>query len=133
MCRTDDRKRKISFCDSICGMYLLFFDWFYRNNSKLDDKKVDCPFCKKEVLKAELKAHLIRNHSMRCPMENQLKGQFQCPICLEDVTQSDAKAPQCGHVMHATCEEKLPKKLIRGKSCIKCPICRKSSCTIKLY
>lgn len=118
---------------------------------------VDCPFCKEFISKNKLKEHLIRYHSMletmtcsnrECheskealiatknhikEMENQLKAQFHCPICLGVVMKNDAKTLQCGHVMHATCQDRLTKEIYGNQTYIKCPKCRQMSWPIKLY
>ena len=103
-------------------------------------KTMTCPICDESVSGQEWDEHIdkckealvaTKNHITE--LENQLKAQFQCPICLGEVTQNDAKAPQCGHVMHATCEDRLPKTIIGDKPYITCPTCRQFSHTTKLY
>lgn len=110
----------------------------FRNHSMLET--MTCPICDEPVSGQEWDLHMVKcketlavTKNYITELENQLKAQFQCPICLGEVTQNDAKTPQCGHVMHATCEDKISKTIIGDKPYIMCPTCRQFSSIIKLY
>lgn len=122
---------------------------FKRNSStKFDccevavsDSELKCPICDESASVHEWGLHiiyckedLVAAKNRITELENQLKAQFKCKICWEEVTQNNAKTLQCGHVMHATCLDRLPKEFSDGKhEFIKCPGCRQMSWPIKLY
>lgn len=103
-------------------------------------EEITCPICNESMSGQEWNSHIVKcketlaaTRNYITELESQLKAQFQCPICLGEVTQNDAKAPECGHVMHATCEDRLPKTIIGDKPYVTCPTCRQFSSIIKLY
>jgi hypothetical protein len=88
-----------------------------------------------ELLDLDNESHSIENITVLCIDKNNIdvNGMSECPICYEEVHESEMVSTGCNHKYCSTCIEKCIETSYNQYSSLSCPLCRSLCSLIETY